>query len=419
MSSLHRLDPWKFSFTPYGWLTGINGNVTARGHTVDVDESFIEIAEKSDLFAALMGYFEGAQGQVRVLHRRGMGRSRISRPCELRHQQKRVGQSLRQAARLQRHHQRQSRYQRQGAARLSVDHHPVGRRFRDRQMGQTPQGYTALDVLGSARYWNEDVELSLNIDGKLPADIEADFQLLGLKVQRKVKGSRFVACYARATSNGSIRRRAAYSEWMHRGRSSISWAMSAASEQGSEFSWQAVATYGFDVNATSHHDAECGRLSRALRRLQREHAARKERSRLESSTDRPLGRGISLVASKAHEPAMVRQAADRDKARSDFNRLREPDARPAAHSSHHRASLLDVRALTRCLIFPSPAATPNPDGSTKVYFGPSKPDGVADGNWIETVPGKGWFTILRLYSPLDSFFTKEWRPSEIELVDGK
>ena len=61
----------------------------------------------------------------------------------------------------------------------------------------------------------------------------------------------------------------------------------------------------------------------------------------------------------------------------------------------------------------------NPDGSTTVYFGPSKPDGVADGNWIETVPGKGWFTILRLYSPLESFFTKAWRPSEIENIAGK
>jgi len=69
--------------------------------------------------------------------------------------------------------------------------------------------------------------------------------------------------------------------------------------------------------------------------------------------------------------------------------------------------------------FPSPAATPNPDGSTTVYFGPSKPDGVADGNWIETVPGKGWFTILRLYSPLESFFKKAWRPSEIENIAGK
>jgi hypothetical protein len=40
----------------------------------------------------------------------------------------------------------------------------------------------------------------------------------------------------------------------------------------------------------------------------------------------------------------------------------------------------------------------------------------AAGNWIQTVPGKGWNTILRLYSPLEPFFLKTWRPSEIELV---
>jgi hypothetical protein len=51
--------------TPYGWFTGINGNVTARGHTVDVDESFIEIAEHADSFAALMGYFEARKGRWR------------------------------------------------------------------------------------------------------------------------------------------------------------------------------------------------------------------------------------------------------------------------------------------------------------------------------------------------------------------
>ncbi len=38
------------------------------------------------------------------------------------------------------------------------------------------------------------------------------------------------------------------------------------------------------------------------------------------------------------------------------------------------------------------------------------------GNWIQTDPKKGWFTILRLYSPLPSFFDKSWRPSEIELA---
>ena len=43
--------------------------------------------------------------------------------------------------------------------------------------------------------------------------------------------------------------------------------------------------------------------------------------------------------------------------------------------------------------------------------------GVERGNWIQNDPKKDWFTILRLYSPLDSFFTKKWRPTEIELVN--
>jgi hypothetical protein len=66
--------------------------------------------------------------------------------------------------------------------------------------------------------------------------------------------------------------------------------------------------------------------------------------------------------------------------------------------------------------YPSPAAKANPDGSTTIYFGPTQPKGTARGNWIQTTPGKGWFTILRLYSPLEPFFNKTWRPSEIALV---
>jgi hypothetical protein len=66
--------------------------------------------------------------------------------------------------------------------------------------------------------------------------------------------------------------------------------------------------------------------------------------------------------------------------------------------------------------YPSPAAEANADGSTTVYFGPTQPAGVKRGNWIQTMPGKGWFTILRLYSPTEPFFSKAWRPSEVELV---
>jgi hypothetical protein len=66
--------------------------------------------------------------------------------------------------------------------------------------------------------------------------------------------------------------------------------------------------------------------------------------------------------------------------------------------------------------YPSPAAKAAADGSTTIYFAPAQPAGVERGNWIQTTPGKGWFTILRLYSPLEPFFTKTWRTSEIVLV---
>jgi len=66
--------------------------------------------------------------------------------------------------------------------------------------------------------------------------------------------------------------------------------------------------------------------------------------------------------------------------------------------------------------YPSPAAEANADGSTTVWFGPNQPDGVARGNWIQTMPGKGWFVILRFYSPLPAFFDKSWRAGDVELV---
>ncbi|MGO7301759.1 DUF1254 domain-containing protein [Rhizobium ruizarguesonis] len=67
--------------------------------------------------------------------------------------------------------------------------------------------------------------------------------------------------------------------------------------------------------------------------------------------------------------------------------------------------------------YPSPVAEADADGSTTVYLSPTQPAGVKRGNWIQTDPKKGWFAILRLYSPLEPFFTKEWRPSEIQVVN--
>jgi hypothetical protein len=56
----------------------------------------------------------------------------------------------------------------------------------------------------------------------------------------------------------------------------------------------------------------------------------------------------------------------------------------------------------------------NGDGSVDIYFGPRAPAGK-ENNWIQTIPGKGWNTLLRLYGPLQPWFDKTWRPGEIEI----
>ncbi len=59
--------------------------------------------------------------------------------------------------------------------------------------------------------------------------------------------------------------------------------------------------------------------------------------------------------------------------------------------------------------------TVNPDTSVDIYFGPTPPHGQ-EANWVQTIPGKGWWALLRLYGPLESWFDKTWKPGEIELI---
>ena len=55
----------------------------------------------------------------------------------------------------------------------------------------------------------------------------------------------------------------------------------------------------------------------------------------------------------------------------------------------------------------------NEDGSVTVTFGP-EPPAAGTSNWIRTIPGKGWFTILRLYGPVDGYFDHTWKPTDID-----
>lgn len=56
----------------------------------------------------------------------------------------------------------------------------------------------------------------------------------------------------------------------------------------------------------------------------------------------------------------------------------------------------------------------NPDGSTDVHFGPKRPaDSV---NWVQTIPGKSWFTLFRLYGPLKPWFDQSWKLNDFERI---
>jgi hypothetical protein len=57
----------------------------------------------------------------------------------------------------------------------------------------------------------------------------------------------------------------------------------------------------------------------------------------------------------------------------------------------------------------------NGDGLVDLYFGPKAPEGM-ENKWVQTIPGKGWFRILRLFGPLEPLFKQTWGPGEVDLV---
>ena len=222
-------DQWQFSFTPYGWATSINGDVTARGYKAHVNEDFIEIIEKSNSMLAWMSYFEARKGRFAlftdlVWADLGFpGRFDITRS------------PLRGFDR--------ATLNVQGRAQLDYQQTIIqsGIAYEIARWQGAQGGFTALDLMGSARYWNQDVDLSLRLTGTLTVD----FAELGLKLQR----SRNVAIA-----------RSSQLEWVdpvvgarirHQMASGSDVALLAdfgGFGAGSEFSWQLVGTYGFDVN---------------------------------------------------------------------------------------------------------------------------------------------------------------------------
>ena len=79
--------------------------------------------------------------------------------------------------------------------------------------------------------------------------------------------------------------------------------------------------------------------------------------------------------------------------------LRHPDPVPAAD----RQPLPEHPQPRRQPAQPRTTATPSSASGPPHRSGP-------DVNWLQTIPGKSWFPILRLYGPLEPWFDQTWRP---------
>ena len=61
------------------------------------------------------------------------------------------------------------------------------------------------------------------------------------------------------------------------------------------------------------------------------------------------------------------------------------------------------------------ASVKNADGYLDITFSPTKPDG--DAKWLQTIPGKGWNMLWRIYGPEQVWYDGDWQPGEVVLVE--
>ena len=165
-------DAWRFRVALYGWAPSVAGSLTARGQTVDVNASFIQILQKSDSLIGYMGYFEANKGKVgfyldTVWARLGFDRSTTSYRNPI------AGLQLSTSSNT--------------AVTYSFAIIEAGGLYEIARWPGSPGSFTALDGLLGFRYWNTHVDLNFDFNATL------DFTRLSNLLGRDVEVSRSLA----------------------------------------------------------------------------------------------------------------------------------------------------------------------------------------------------------------------------------
>ena len=190
-------DQWRFSVVPLAWLAGINGNVTVRGRTADVNVNFDQIFQHLD--GAFMAYLEarkdkfGFYAQPTYLKLEGDGN----------------------AGPLQ------------GSLTLKMWVLEAGGIYQLGKWGE--QKPLELDVFAGMRYWSLDADVNLNgtrgdlINFSGSTTLDLYDPLVGLKAQRYLTEK--LSLVLRGDIGGF-----------------------GASNSSSDLSWQAIGLLGYDVS---------------------------------------------------------------------------------------------------------------------------------------------------------------------------
>ncbi len=127
---------------------------------------------------------------------------------------------------------------------------------------------------------------------------------------------------------------------------------------------------------------------------------------------------LDIVGAGAKYPSTNRDADGKYLSGGASYRLRVPAHVPAnnfwsvtVYDAETASGLDNGQPFPSVSSFDKPMA--NADGSTDIYFGPSAPQGH-EKNWLRTIPGKGYFVIVRLYGPTQPYFDHSWKLPDIE-----
>jgi hypothetical protein len=145
-------DDWRFGVTVYGWATSMSGSATARGNTVNINASIIDLIQKSDSLAAWDSYFEANKGRFGlyadfVWARLGIPASAAAYANPIR------GVTLSAQA--------------NAAITTSLTIVEGGVLFEAAKWPGSDRSFTAFDVYAGARYWNSSTEVNLDLTGSL------------------------------------------------------------------------------------------------------------------------------------------------------------------------------------------------------------------------------------------------------------